>query len=379
ILSVAGGGVADETGPAAIVVGSRPYRIHTVFSVECNNYFDWQTVGLVHSLRKAGQPGPITRLLSCNDEELKNYRGMDLAPTFVVPSMTVHPKTGDWYPGINKPAGVLYWVEHSADAENVDWVINLDADGIVRGPILPWEMGAARGVPTSAHYPPMIGCDNIVAKLHSKRLDICDKVGGFMIMHIDDLRAMAPLWLSKTEEMREDRALWNVNDTGDASGWISEMYGYSFAAAEVGLRHRIYHKWMFFPGQIPRKGVEPILLHYYVTITIGNWSFAKWDYHEDDIVYNCSKLFPEPPYPEEVMKMESKPRRIRMLLIILEFINTLNEALLLHHISRGCPEPEPSKYVSFLRSKEFAAMTKPVRLTPESLKHLQIDPNEKKK
>ena len=54
-------------------------------------------------------------------------------------------------------------------------------------------------------------------------------------MHIDDLRALAPLWLSKTEEVREDREHWATNITGDiyGKGWISEMYGYSFGAAEV--------------------------------------------------------------------------------------------------------------------------------------------------
>lgn len=74
-----------------------PYRIHTLFSVECQNYFDWQTVGLMRSFKKAQQPGPITRLLSCTDEEKKNYRGMHLAPTLQVPSMSRHPRTGDWY------------------------------------------------------------------------------------------------------------------------------------------------------------------------------------------------------------------------------------------------------------------------------------------
>lgn len=56
-------------------------------------------------------------------------------------------------------------------------------------------------------------------------------------MHIDDLRALAPLWLSKTEEVREDRAHWPTNYTGDiyGTGWISEMYGYSFGAAEASF------------------------------------------------------------------------------------------------------------------------------------------------
>jgi len=54
-------------------------------------------------------------------------------------------------------------------------------------------------------------------------------------MHIDDLRRFALLWLHKSEEVRADKAHYATNITGDIynSGWISEMYGYSFAAAEV--------------------------------------------------------------------------------------------------------------------------------------------------
>lgn len=71
-------------------------KIHTLFSTECTPYFDWQTVGLVHSFHLSGQPGNITRLLSCTDEDLKKYTGHDLAPTHYVPSMSRHPLTGDW-------------------------------------------------------------------------------------------------------------------------------------------------------------------------------------------------------------------------------------------------------------------------------------------
>lgn len=98
-------------------VKDAPWRIHTLFSVECNNYFDWQTVGIMHSYRKSGHPGPITRLLSCTDEEKKRYKGFDLAPTMEVPSMSRHPRTGDWYPAINKPVGVVHWLQHSEDAK----------------------------------------------------------------------------------------------------------------------------------------------------------------------------------------------------------------------------------------------------------------------
>lgn len=78
-------------------------RMHTLFSVECQDYFDWQTVGLVHSLRKAGHPGPLTRLLSCSAADLRSYRGIRLAPTLLVPSMSRHPRTGDWSPSPPPP------------------------------------------------------------------------------------------------------------------------------------------------------------------------------------------------------------------------------------------------------------------------------------
>lgn len=89
----------------------------------------------------------------------------------------------------------------------------------------------------------LIGCDNVLAKLHTSHPEACDKVGGVIIMHIDDLRKFAMLWLHKTEEVRADRAHYATNITGDIyqSGWISEMYGYSFGAAEVhGYGPQVY-------------------------------------------------------------------------------------------------------------------------------------------
>ncbi|KAE9590249.1 hypothetical protein Lal_00028113 [Lupinus albus] len=352
-------------------------RIHTLFSVECQNYFDWQTVGLMNSYRKAKQPGPITRLLSCTDEEKKSYRGMHLAPTFEVPSMSKHPRTGDWYPAINKPAGVVHWLKHSKDAKNVDWVIILDADMVIRGPIIPWELGAEKGRPVAAYYGYLRGCDNILAQLHTKHPELCDKVGGLLVYHIDDLRAFAPLWLSKTEEVREDRAHWATNITGDiyGKGWISEMYGYSFGAAEIGLRHKINDNLMIYPGYVPREGIEPILLHYGLPFSVGNWSFNKLAHHDDGVVYECGRLFPEPPYPREVRQLELDPNRRRGLFISIECINTINEGLLLQHAANGCPKPAWSKYLSFLKSKAFAELTQPKYVTTATL-HMMEDTKE---
>lgn len=289
----------------------------------------------MHSFRLSGQPGNITRLLSCTDEDLKNYKGHDLAPTHYVPSMSRHPLTGDWYPAINKPAAVLHWLNHvQTDAE---FLVILDADMIMRGPITPWEYGAKRGHPVSTPYEYLIGCDNILAKIHTRNPSACDKVGGVIIMHIDDLRRFALLWLHKSEEVRADKAHYATNITGDIynSGWISEMYGYSFAAAEINLRHIIRRDIMIYPGYVPLPRAKYRVFHYGLRFGVGNWSFDKADWRNADVVNTCWAKFPEPPDPATITKQDLDARERDLLSI--ECGRALNKALYLHHKRRNCP------------------------------------------
>jgi hypothetical protein len=51
-------------------------------------------------------------------------------------------------------------LEHSPEADNVDWVVILDADQIVRGPIIPWELGAEKGKPVAAYYGYGFSCNS---------------------------------------------------------------------------------------------------------------------------------------------------------------------------------------------------------------------------
>ena len=64
-----------------------------------------------HACRRAGQAGPVTRLMSCTEEELKTYRGLDLMPTFVAPSFKYDPEHGDTYAAYNKPGAIMAWLE----------------------------------------------------------------------------------------------------------------------------------------------------------------------------------------------------------------------------------------------------------------------------
>ncbi|GFP84966.1 hypothetical protein PHJA_000640400 [Phtheirospermum japonicum] len=218
----------------------------------------------------------------------------------------------------------------------------------MRGPITPWEFNAAKGKPVSTPYEQdflfiavlyLIGCDNELARVHTRNPGSCDKVGGVIIMHIRDLKRFALLWLHKTEEVRADMGHWAKIFTGDIyeSGWISEMYGYSFAAAEMNLRHVISNDILIYPGYVPVPGVNYRVFHYGLEFRVGNWSFDKAKWRHMDVVNKCWAKFPNPPNSSTLDR--SNDEALSRDLLSLECINSLNEALNLHHERKKCPDP----------------------------------------
>ena len=73
-----------------------PATLHTVFTSECHNpQFDWFATGVYRSHRESGIRGRITRLLACGADDLAQYRGLGLGPTFVHPNYRHNPLNGD--------------------------------------------------------------------------------------------------------------------------------------------------------------------------------------------------------------------------------------------------------------------------------------------
>lgn len=156
---------------------------------------------MMYSHRKSGQPGKITRLMSCTDEQWEAFPDKDLMPTHRVrahccspvhynslcvtvytcttcaplqccsiiiisesaqcawislsttlqaPSYTHNPHNGDVYSAYNKPEAVLDWLAHNEVEE--DFVLILDADMIMRAPFIPEDLGAKEGTAISAYY-----------------------------------------------------------------------------------------------------------------------------------------------------------------------------------------------------------------------------------
>ena len=131
------------------------YRVHTVFCAECTNNFDYKSIGAFWSHNISGMPGGITRLLACDENQMKSYRGMNIGPTFV--HQNYRHVEGMNYAAFNKPASVNYWSHSDAVPADVEYVIQLDADMLINRPLDPEAMGVRRGVVLSAPYDYLVG------------------------------------------------------------------------------------------------------------------------------------------------------------------------------------------------------------------------------
>jgi len=306
--------------------------LHVVFSAECIPAFDWQSVGLFFSFYRVRQPGRITRLLACSEEQLKQYpkENMDIGPTFVHRNMRFdhandgeigdpfHDQKGTGYASYNKPYSVSAWLEANDVGE--EFILMMDTDMFFRAPVDPVALGATLGNVVSAEYTYLVGTSTgfasrfIDASLHKRFA----QVGGFHIFHREDLRAIAPLWLEYTKRVRtfananpetffnesfrtKETDAYKLTVSHMQARWHTEMYGYVFAAAEVGVTHRIRRDVMLYPGYEPYLGRPPMIMHYGADFHLGEAYFNKMSYQQLKLEECPAFLFDDPKMPIERM------------------------------------------------------------------------------
>jgi hypothetical protein len=235
--------------------------VHSVFSVDGSHYLRWQAELLAYSHRSAGQPGPLTRLWS-GDGRPTSFMGS----TFRAAPYSPHPVSRDDYAPYNKPSALLAWLRNAPPVD--DTVLLLDPDCAF---VAPLAIDASRDEPLAQPLSYM-QADALaaVAARHCRRRALVRGVGIPIVIHRDDLSALAAPWLEKTEAIRDDRRSRRL------VGWVAEMWGYAFAAAELGLRHRLRALARF-----PTEDCADLpLIHYcYASATPdGRWSWDKRSY-----------------------------------------------------------------------------------------------------
>ncbi|KAK9918872.1 hypothetical protein WJX75_007695 [Coccomyxa subellipsoidea] len=343
----------------------QPAQVHTVITGGCSKYFDWQILGFAYSFRRAGQLGPLTRLLPCTKEELKSHIPTEIqgVKTYVAPSFAKDSEHDDSYPPYNKPGAITHWLRFSEPEE--PFILIMDSDIIMRRPYVPEELKVRPGWAAAPYFDFLKGVNNELARTHLQgvqpRTDtnqgpkgrLADMAGAPYLMAKEDLKMVAPMWSTFTRKVRNDPKAWNL--TGDMhtlepgeKPWIAEMYGYVFGAAKANVWHNPvdYFHWIY-PGYFVAE--PPRVLHYGLLFEVKGhgYSFDKAWFHEFD-PQQCSPwdlsvdrptagLFPLPPSPSTFTEVTG-PFLLKLLLAI-EPIVVLNSALCEHHLTH-CPITE---------------------------------------
>jgi hypothetical protein len=238
-------------------------QVHTVFSADGSIYQRWQADLLAHSHRKVRQPGPLTRLLS-TDGPPSLFAGT----TFQTESYSTHPLTGDYFPCYNKVVALKAWLEEAPPTEEV--VLLLDPDCIFLEPV---EELVSRGEPIAhpiSYLDPFHARNVGFVRKHCPTPDLAQALGIPILIHRDDLALLCPRWLKKTEEIR------NNPESREHAGWLAEMWGYAFAAAEIGLRHRLRELARF---STENRADLPLIHYCYSSSDAeGRWRWDKQTY-----------------------------------------------------------------------------------------------------
>lgn len=232
--------------------------IHVIFGATCSPSMDWKSIAVFHTFKTSGwKDTNITRLLACTPEQLKSYKGMDIGPTFVFNDQQSVSGYGD-SPTYNKPAGIMHFTQEANIEE--EFILFVDADMLFRRVIHPHDFKARKGLVISewVWYIQYGIRDGLAEQFLSSPQAIehaRNTHGGYYhLFHVEDARKVAPLWLHYTREFRHHPEKYfkdlpgsklkhdiDTYQKGLGYGqvpWISEMYGYAFAAAEIGLEHK---------------------------------------------------------------------------------------------------------------------------------------------
>jgi hypothetical protein len=200
-----------------------------LFNCENSLYQHWQSELLIYTASKISQPGRIVRLLSTRD---KPRSLMGDCETFVVPPHSPHPKTRDDYSPYNKPNSIKKWLDKQSGEDCV--LLIIDPDCVFLRPV---TQSIKKGNPVSQDVGYMRtnvpNAQAIITRFCKRGFKLIDAVGIPTLIWKSDLELMIDRWLEITENIRSDKEM------KAKAGWVAEMWGYTIAAAEAGLSHKI--------------------------------------------------------------------------------------------------------------------------------------------
>ena len=283
---------------AANAAASADHNLHVIFSTDCTDYQNWQSITLFYSTLLVGQQGRVTRIASgCSDTEqtdltstysklfVEHFRtphssqpghgGLTFRVHFT-PDFKHDAKSGKKYAFYNKPRGLQHWLANAVPAGPQDEVVALlDPDMIFLRPLTaevasatnklynkklyvdkktgavlkPMQDYVKTGYPVAQRY----GLGAPWTDDHHKkfnRLDVCGE--GSPCMDVkeqegEEYYSVGPPYIATRADFDRISTSWVEFVPRVHSQYpflLAEMYAYSMAAAHERLPHAIMYHYM---------------------------------------------------------------------------------------------------------------------------------------
>lgn len=217
-----------------------PAKARIVFSAESSEYFGYQVWANYYGYLTSGQKSASwTRLLTAGKRDDLSEQVKGLA-TFQA-KRTLFSRR---YSPINKPDVIAKWFA-SVDRPKEEVIVVIDPDNWLLKDISQYvdqvTPGNALGEP--AYYHGSRSAQRLWKEVCKNNCEAdVDLVGVPYIVHRDDLARIAPLWREYTimikDRVDSDKEFKDKYGHLDLA-WASEMFGYNFAAAHAGVKHKV--------------------------------------------------------------------------------------------------------------------------------------------
>jgi hypothetical protein len=207
--------------------------MQVVFSCENTQYMWWQAEFLQYTYARVGMRAQLTALIIKTSEQPRRFSCASIQVSNYSYAWGTTP-----YSPLNKPGGIAEWAASYQGADELVLIVDPDSAFVQHIP----EPGALpRGEAFAQEHDYMhtaAPSSQLILSRHCKsqfRASV-QPVGIYLLLHRSGLAELARRWLQKAIDIRSDEVCRRVLPD---NGWISEMWGYVIAAAELGIRHHV--------------------------------------------------------------------------------------------------------------------------------------------
>ena len=301
--------------PTAEEIEQGKGKFHVMLTANEQSYVAWQSRIMYQRYLKllssedSGAFGGFTRVL--HSERTDNL--MDEIPSVVVDPL---PKGVDeGYVVLNRPYAIKQWLEKYNFAE--EYVFMTEPDHLYLRPIpLLAQPKLAAAFPFFYINPKDPKFTPIVQKFNKVNADLKDfaPIGNSPVMiHKDELKKVCTVWDTLAIKMKQDP------ETNSAFGWVLEMWAYSIASAQVGVKYDLVSEFMLQPPwdkteEVPG-GKKGYILHYtygqdfnekgkFTPGKVGKWHWDKRDFTWKKPPKEGFEMPPEGTHPLTIKLME---------------------------------------------------------------------------